>query len=54
MKDGFYLSTYLFINDLAYLTRIELRHDMNLSLWEKNDNNVKLVRLIYEQMPESG
>lgn len=44
MKDGFYLSTYLFINDLAYLTNVELRHDMNLSLWYKSGNDIKLIK----------
>lgn len=44
MKDGFYLSTYLYINDLAYLTEIELRHDMNVSLWKKSGNNIELVK----------
>lgn len=44
MKDGFYLSTYFYINELAYITDIELRHDMNMSLWEKKGNVVKLLR----------
>ncbi|MHB1611053.1 MAG: hypothetical protein ACYCT0_05095, partial [Sulfobacillus sp.] len=45
MKDGFYLSTYLFINKLAHLTKIPLRHDQNLSLWRKEGNQIKLVHL---------
>jgi len=44
MKNGFYLATYLFINDLAYLSEIELRHDMNMSLWEKDGDKIQLVR----------
>ena len=44
MKDGFYLATYFYINELAYITDIELRHDMNMSLWEKKGNVVKLLR----------
>lgn len=44
MKDGYYLATYFFINDLAYLTGIELRHDMNMSLWKKDGNKIKLIR----------
>lgn len=44
MKDGYYLSTYLFINQLAYLADIDLRHDMNLSLWKKEKENITLLR----------
>lgn len=43
MKNGFYLSTYVFIDPLSHLTRCECRHDMNISLWEKRDNRIKLV-----------
>mgnify|MGYP005782499947 FL=1 len=44
MKDGYYLSTYLYINKLAYLTDIDLRHDMNMSLWYKQGNDIELIR----------
>jgi len=44
MKNGYYLSTYLFINELACLTDIELRHDMNISVWKKDGTKIQLVR----------
>lgn len=43
MKDGYYLSTYLHIDELAHLTGIRRRHDQNISLWHKNGGQVKLV-----------
>ena len=44
MKNGYYLSTYFFINKLAHITNTELRHDMNMSLWHLEDNKVELVK----------
>ena len=43
MRDGFYLATYLHIDPLAYLMKIRGRHDQNMSLWKKENNNIKLV-----------
>lgn len=43
MKDGYYLSTYLYINKLMYLYKGRLRHDQNIALWLKEGQNVKLV-----------
>lgn len=43
MKDGYYLSTYLFINSLAYLTKKESRHDQSISLWKKEGADIKLI-----------
>ncbi len=44
MKDGYYLSTYLYINSLAYVEKVPLRHDQNLSLWKKSGTKIELVR----------
>lgn len=44
MKNGYYLSTYFFINKLAHITNTELRHDMNMSLWKLDGNKVELVK----------
>jgi carbamoyltransferase len=44
MVDGYYLSTYLFINKLAHLTNIPLRHDQNISLWKKRGMKIELIR----------
>lgn len=43
MKDGYYLSTYLYINKLMYLYEGRLRHDQNIALWLKEGKNIKLV-----------
>ena len=38
------MSTYFFINKLAHITNTELRHDMNMSLWQLDGNKVELVK----------
>lgn len=43
MDNGYYLSTYLNIDELAHLMNINLRHDQNVSLWKKENNNIKLI-----------
>lgn len=43
MRDGYYLSTYLHCNKLTNLMHISVRHDQNLSLWEKKGEEVRLV-----------
>ncbi|MGN7612469.1 carbamoyltransferase C-terminal domain-containing protein [Magnetococcales bacterium HHB-1] len=43
MKNGYYLSSYSFIGDLAYLKSISLRHDQSLSLWRKDGDQITLV-----------
>lgn len=43
MKNGYYLSTYLYINDLFYCYDITLRHDQNIALWRKKGNNIELI-----------
>lgn len=43
MKNGYYLSTYLYINQLAYLTKKELRHDQSVALWKKENEKIELV-----------
>lgn len=44
MKDGFYLSTYLEISKAGNLYNYAHRHNHNLSLWKKKDNNVELIQ----------
>jgi len=43
MKDGFYLSAYIDIDETAHLTRLKVRHDQNISLWEKKGDKIRLV-----------
>lgn len=43
MKDGYYLSTYLDINELGHLLDLPGRHDQNISLWEKTGDQITLV-----------
>lgn len=43
MKDGYYLSTYLHIDETASILEIAIRHDQNLSLWFKEGEHVQLV-----------
>lgn len=42
MKDGFYLSAYLTSGRLNALHCVDLRHDHNVSLWEKRGSAVSL------------
>ncbi len=44
MDDGYYLSAYLHIDELARLVEWYPRHDQNISLWEKEGGRVRLVR----------
>lgn len=43
MKDGYYLSTYLYCNELAHIMDIKMRHNQNVALWLKKDNEVELI-----------
>lgn len=43
MRDRYYLSVYLYINKLAYLTKKELRHDQSIALWKEEEDKISLV-----------
>ena len=43
LKDGYYLSTYLSINDLNNSLNTCVRHDQNMALWKKQGNQVELI-----------
>ena len=43
MRDGYYLSTYLHIDEFSHLMGYRIRHDQNISLWHKSLNRVRLV-----------
>lgn len=43
MVDGYYLSAYIHIDELAYWARLKVRHDQNISLWEKRGTDIKLI-----------
>ncbi len=43
MKDGYYLSTYMHIDDFASTAQIMVRHDQSVTLWHKASDNVRLV-----------
>ena len=43
MKDGYYLSTYIHIDELCNLMNIELRHDHAIALWKKENHSITLV-----------
>lgn len=44
MKDGYYLSAYLEINEASNVLSIGIRHDNCVALWEKKNSNIKLIR----------
>ena len=43
MKNGYYLSAYVHIDTLAYLEKIQIRHDQNIALWTIKDEEIELV-----------
>ncbi len=43
MKDGFYLSVYTQINEIASLYNIHERHDHHMALWKKKASNIELI-----------
>lgn len=44
LPNGYYLSVYAHISDIAYLYDIQIRHNQNMALWKKNDDKVELIR----------
>lgn len=45
MEDGFYLSTYLHIDEISHIMKFHIRHDENITLWEKDGNHIRLVHV---------
>jgi carbamoyltransferase len=43
MRDGYYLSSYLHIDELSLLQGWSHRHDQNMSLWQKKGEEIFLV-----------
>lgn len=43
MKDGFYLSTYIEIDDISNIYEFGQRHDQNISLWRKVGKSIELI-----------
>ena len=44
MKEGFYISAYICIDELQNLLDIRLRHDQTIALWEYRNKTLRLVR----------
>lgn len=44
MENGYYLSTFLAFDELAYMKEVKLRHDQNVSLWKKAGNNISIIK----------
>lgn len=43
MENGYYLSAYIHIDPLYNALKTSKRHDQNISLWLKNNDNIELV-----------
>jgi predicted NodU family carbamoyl transferase len=43
MRDGYYLSAYIHIGELAHLGGVYYRHDQNISLWKKTGDRIELI-----------
>ena len=46
MKDGYYISTYLYINELDRIIDCRIRHDQSIALWKKKGTKIELVRYL--------
>lgn len=44
MRNGYYLSTYICVNELGNVYNLFSRHDQNMALWKYEDNKVELVK----------
>lgn len=45
LNNGYYLSTYIVIDKISFLTDFSLRGDQNISLWKVNGKDVELIHL---------
>ena len=44
MKDGYYISAFVCINELQNIMNIKLRHDQTIALWRCDNGYIELVR----------
>ncbi len=45
MEDGFYLSTYLHIDKISHIMKFHIRHDENITLWEKKGSYIRIIHV---------
>lgn len=43
LKDGYYITAYVSIDPLFHEWNVPIKHDQNIALWEKKDDNIRLV-----------
>ena len=43
MVNGYYLSTYIHIDETAHVLKLEVRHDQNIALWKYGDGVLELI-----------
>ena len=46
LENGYYLSVYGMIDQLAYLSKNYVRHDFAIALWLKRNHNISLIRYV--------
>ena len=44
MKEGYYISAFVCVNELQNIMDIKLRHDQTIALWKYENNRIELVR----------
>ena len=44
MKDGYYLTYYIAIGELPHLMNFFIKHDQNICLWKKVNNQITLIK----------
>lgn len=44
MKDGYYLTYYIAVGELPHLMNFFIKHDQNICLWKKTNNDIVLVK----------
>lgn len=44
MEDGYYISLYVAVGEMAHLKGLFVKHDQNMALWKKSGERIELIR----------
>lgn len=46
MKDGIYVTAYLYCNEIGYYNDLTKRHDPNITIWKKTNNDISILKIV--------
>lgn len=46
MKDGIYVTAYLYYNKIGYYNHLTKRHDPNITIWKKRNNDISILKTV--------